>query len=239
MADGTGRNSDRGLSSTAGMLLFIAMGALLTASGAYLMLELGNQDIGQTATTAFDASQQGDVVVIEHTTGESIAGENLRVEGGRVVEMPDSVGSGSQIEVIPTAETVTLFFEDGRVSQQLLQTEVELTRVLVTVENTDGEPLAGHPVGIYDLGATPGVSTPSELLSATGDTGGPPAPLLAGTTNQDGQFVTVTTHRDGLERDRQYVALAATRGPAEDRAYAVETVFIDERENELTVVLSG
>lgn len=239
MADGTGRNRDRGLSSTAGMLLFIAMGALLTASGVYFMLELGNQDIGQTTTTAFDASQQGDTLVIEHTTGESIAGENLRVAGGRVTQMPDSVGSGSQIEVTPTAGTVTLFFEDGRISQELLQTEVDLTRVIVTVENTNGEPLAGHPVGLYDLDATPGVSTPSELLSKAGDSGGPPTPLLAGTTTQDGQFVTVTTHRDGLERDRQYVALAATRGPADGRAYAVETVFVDERENELTIVLSS
>jgi hypothetical protein len=234
MADGT----DRALSSTAGMLLFIVMGALLTASGAYLMLELGNQEIGQTATTAFEASQQGDRVVIQHTTGESIAGESLRVAGGRVTEMPETVGSGSQIEVTPTEETVTLFFEDGRVSQQLLQTDVALTRITVSVENADGEPLAGHPVGLYDLDTTSGVSTPSDLLSVTtGD--GPPTPLLAGTTNEDGQFVTVTTHRQGLERDRQYVALAATRGPAENRSYAVETVLVDERNNELTIVLSG
>jgi hypothetical protein len=239
MPDGTGRNRERGLSSTAGMVLFIAMGALLTASGAYLMLELGSQDIGLTATTAFEANQQGDIVIIEHTTGESIAGENLRVEGGRVTEMPESVGSGSQIEVTPTAETVTLLFEDGRVSQALLQTKVELTRVVVTVENTNGEPLAGHPVGLYDLDATPDVSTPSELLSAASDTGDPPAPLLAGTTNQNGQFVTVTTQREYLTRNGQYVALAATSGPAEDRSYAADTLSIDKRANKLTIVLSS
>ncbi|PSQ47933.1 hypothetical protein BRD19_08245 [Halobacteriales archaeon SW_7_65_23] len=87
------------------MIIFIAIGAVLTASGTYLMLELGNEDTGRTATVAFDASQTGETVVIEHTTGDSIASENLRVVGAKVISMPAVVGSGTSIEVIPPNAT--------------------------------------------------------------------------------------------------------------------------------------
>ena len=104
----TGGNSDRALSSTTGMIIFIAIGAVLTASGTYLMLELGNEDIGATATVAFEANQDGERIVIEHTTGDSVASENLRVVGAKVVSMPD-------VRARPSAnrtESMTLDFPD-------------------------------------------------------------------------------------------------------------------------------
>lgn len=239
MADGNGGQADRGLSTNAGIFLFIAIGALMTASGAYLMLELGNQDIGQTATTALDAKQQGDTVIVEHSTGESVAGENIRVEGGRVGELPETVNSGTQFEVTPTEGEVVVFYEDGRVSQELVRADVDLTRLVVTVEDENGSPLANHPVGVYDLGAKPTIATPSNLLSAVEDGGQPPEPLFAGLTDEDGQLVTATTHRDGLERDGEYVMLAATTGGADQRTYAIESVQISQRDNEVRLVLSG
>lgn len=235
----TGGQHDRGLSSTAGMMLFIALGALMTGAGAYLMLELGNQDIGQTATTAFDARQEGDTVIIEHTAGEAVTGANLKVEGGTPGEIPGTVNTGTKIEVTPTAEEVVLLFEDGRVSQELVSLDVELTRLVVTVEDQDGTPLADHPIGIYNLEEKPSLATPSNILETINQSGGPPEPMFAATTDEDGQFVTATTHRDGLDRGGQYAVLAVTPGSSADRVYAVETVQMDKRENEVTIVLSG
>ena len=233
----TGGNSDRALSSTTGMIIFIAIGAVLTASGTYLMLELGNEDIGATATVAFEASQDGERIVIEHTTGDSVASENLRVVGAKVVSMPDVVGSASTIEVIPTATTVTLLYEDGRVSQELLSTEAELTRLVVAVEDGNGNPLAGHTVGVYDPSSKPTVSSPEGLLTDV-ERGSVPTPTFVGTTDENGEFATVPATREGLESGGEYVVLTATNGPATERTYAVGSVVVDERENVVRLVLS-
>jgi len=236
MTGGRG-GADRGLSSTTGMIIFIAIGAVLTASGTYLMLELGNEDIGRAATAAFDASQTGETVVIEHTTGDSIASENLRVIGATVSSMPAVVGSGSSIEVIPTNTTIELRYEDGRVSQELLTEEVEVTRLTVTVEDGNGTPLANHPVGVYDLSAKPTVSSPEDLLSAA-ERDAIPTPTFVGATDSDGRFVTVPATREGLETGGEYVLLTATTGPSADRRYAAGSVRIDQRENTVRLVLS-
>jgi len=234
-----GRGQDRGLSSTAGMVLFITIGALLTGAGAYLLLELGSQDIGQTVTTAFDARQEGDAVVIEHTTGDPVAGGNLRVEGGVAGEIPDRVDSGTQIRVTPTAEEVVLLFEDGRVSQELARIEARLTRLRITVQGPDGAARPHHPVGVYDVDSDPAFARPQSLLRAVDRRGAPPEPLFAGLTDEDGQFVTATTFRDGLEAGGEYVVLAASTGPEGARTYNAGRVEIDERENRVTIVLSG
>ena len=138
MTGGTGGQRDRGLSSTAGIILFVLIGALLTASGTYLMLEIGSGEIGRTVTTTFDVTQNGETVVIEHTTGSALDSDNLRVVGA---------------------------------------------------------------------------------------------------TDEDGEFVTIPATRDGLEAGQEYVVLAATAGPDAERAYAVGSVTIDERENVVRLVL--
>jgi len=236
MTGGCG-GADRGLSSTTGMIIFIAIGAVLTASGTYLMLELGNEDIGRTATAAFDASQTGETVVIEHTTGDSIASENLRVVGAKVISMPAVVSSGSSIEVIPTNTTIELRYEDGRVSQELLTEEVEVTRLTVTVEDENGVPLAGKPVGVYHLPSKPTVSSSEDLLSAA-ERDAIPTPTFVGATDSDGRFVTVPAIREGLETGDSYVVLTATTEPSADRRYATGSVRVDQRENTVRLVLA-
>jgi len=237
MTGRTGSQGRRGISSTTGMLIFIAIGAILTASGTYLMLELGSQDIGQTATTTFDTSQNGETMVIEHDTGDSIRAENLRVVGATVVSMPDVVGPGSPIEVKPTETTVTLLYEDGRVSQELLTAEVEVTRLVVTVEDGGGAPLEGRPVGVYDLASTPTVASASDLRTAIERGGGLPSPTFVGTTDGSGEFVSITATRDGLDADGEYVVVTASTGPADRRVYAVASVTLDSGDNTVRLVL--
>lgn len=239
MAGRLGGGRDRGLSSTTGMIIFILIGALLTASGTYLMLELGNEDIGQTATSTFDATQTGETVTIEQTAGDPIDSENLRVVGARVVNMPDVVGGGDTIEVRPTATRIELLFEDGRVSQELLAAEVEVTRLVVTVEDGQGNPLAGHPVGIYDVTSKPTVSSPSDLRTDVERGGGVPTPTFVGATDENGEFVLLPATRDALETGGPYVVLTATTGPDSERTYAIASVTIDDRENVVRLVLSG
>jgi len=234
-----GGGRDRGLSSTAGMIIFILIGALLTASGTYLMLEMGNEDIGQTATSTFEVTQTGETVRIEQTAGAAIDSENLRVVGARVVSMPDVVGGGDTIEVRPTATRIELLFEDGWVSQQLLAAEVELTRLVVTVEDGQGNPLASHPVGIYDVASKPTISSPNDLQADLERGGAVPTPTFVGATDENGEFVLLPATRHGLHAGGSYVVLTATTGPDSERTYATASVTIDERENVVRLVLPG
>jgi hypothetical protein len=237
MTGGIGDRRDRGLSSTAGIILFVLIGALLTASGTYLMLEMGSGEIGRTVTTTFDATQNGETVVIEHTTGSALDSDNLRVLGAEVTSMPDVVGSGDRIEVRPTETRIELLYEEGRVSQQLLAAEVELTRLVVTVEDEQGNALASRPVGIYDVESEPTVSSSEDLRTDLERGGVVPTPTFVGATDEDGEFVTIPATRDGLEAGQRYVVLTATTGPDTERAYAVGSVTIDERENVVRLVL--
>jgi hypothetical protein len=237
MTGGTGGQRDRGLSSTAGIILFVLIGALLTASGTYLMLEIGSGEIGRTVTTTFDTTQNGETVVIEHTTGSALDSDNLRVVGARVISMPDVVGSGNRIEVRPTETRIELLYEEGRVSQQLLAAEVELVRLVVTVEDERGNLLASRPVGVYDVTSKPTISSSADLTTDLERGGSVPTPTFVGATDEDGEFVTIPATRDGLEAGQEYVVLAATAGPDAERAYAVGSVTINERENVVRLVL--
>lgn len=237
MSPSSGARRDRAVSSTTGLLLFVAIGALLTAGGTYLLLELGNEDIGGPANTVFEATQNGETLVIEHTNGDPVAGENLRVVGGTVSEMPETVGAGRSIEVVPTATVVELHYEDGRVSQQLLSTEAELTRLVVTVENGAGQTLAFRPVGVYDLSSNPAVSSAAELETLLDRTGEPPTPSFVGATDENGEFAAATTTRDELERGGEYVVVTAATGPATERTYAVGRLVLGSGDNTVRLVL--
>jgi len=238
----TGRGGDqgsRGISSTTGMIIFIAIGAVLTASGTYLMLELGSQDIGQTATTTFETSQEGEKMTISHDTGESVRAENLRVVGATVVSMPDVVGPGNSIEVRPTAKTVTLLYEDGRVSQELISADAEVIRLVVRVEDGSGGSLEGRPVGVYNVATAPTVSSADDIRTAIERGGGLPSPTFVGTTDGNGEFVSITAARDGLDAGGEYVVVTASTGPAGQRVYAVESVAVDDGDNTVRLVLQG
>ena len=238
----TGRRSgqsDRGLSSTTGLILFIAIGALLTASGTYLMLELGNEDIGTTTTTVFEAEQDGETVTLKHSGGDSVPGENLRVVGGTVTEMPEEVRPGKNIELIPTETEIELHYEDGRVSQELLTTEVDLTRLVVTVEDEQGNALDERPVGVYALSTTPTVSSQDDIRSAIQRLGDIPTPSFVGATDESGQFATTTTTRDELEIGGRYVVVTATTGPTSERSYAVGSLTLDSQENTVRLTLTN
>lgn len=218
--------------------MFIVIGALLTASGTYLLLELGNENIGGPANSVFEATQDGETVIIEHTSGDSVPGENLRVVGGTVAEMPETVGAGSDLSVVPTATAVELYYEEGRVSQQLLSVDVELTRLIVTVENGTGSALASRPVGVYDISSTPTLSSADDLAATIDRTGDLPTPSFVGATDGTGQFVTATTTRDELERGGEYAIVTATTGPADERTFAVGSVTIESGDNTVRLVLS-
>lgn len=234
---GSGRRSTRGRSSSAGILLFIVIGAVLTASGAYLMLQLGDDDIGGPANAVFDASQEDGLVILEHSTGDPIAGDNLRVVGGTVAEMPAEISTGDRLEVRPTAGEVRLLFESGRVSQELARIDAELARLVVRVADGNGTAIAGRTVGIYDLGARPGLASPAALRAEINRTGEPPAPTLVGATDANGEFVITVAARDALSRDGEYAVLTATAGTAGDRVYDVRAVTIDDQENAVALAV--
>lgn len=232
-----GRRSTRGRSSSAGILVFVVVGAVLTASGTYLVLQLGTDEIGGPANAVLEASQDGDTVTIEHTAGQSIDWDDLRVVGGTAEEMPAELHVGDQVEVRPTAPEVRLLFESGRVSQELARTDVELTRLAVRVADGSGSSIASRPVGIYDLAATPGLDSLAALRAEINRTGEPPAPTLVGATDADGEFVTAIAARTELEAGGEYVVATATAGPAGDRVYDMRTVQIDDRENAVSLVV--
>ena len=123
-------SSDRGVAPVISTILLVGIVVVLAAIISVFALGLGEEvsDPAPSAAFGVDITDHG-TVLVRHTGGETIDGENLALRGGAIADRPETIQAGSTIEIAGPSSEMDLVWETDGNSAILSSFTVDLVRL--------------------------------------------------------------------------------------------------------------
>lgn len=102
----------RAVASIQGVLLLVAVAILLGVVVVVTGIVFTDMLRDPTPEASIRTQEVANTVVFTHLGGETIEGDNLAIDGGTPISVPDEFQAGSQIQVVPLQREIELLFEE-------------------------------------------------------------------------------------------------------------------------------